>query len=253
VYDAWRITTGTRVDTLEPAMGDPGGGSDFAGFYNHFGIPIAEWGFGGASGIYHSAYDTHAWMERFGDPGFLFHATAGRIGAAMLLRIANADVLPYDYAEFARTMTRYIPAVRTGFAGRQWNASVVSQLEEAIARLESSALAFAGTRDSVLARGPATKATLARTNATLLTVERTFARDSGLRSRPWFRSLIYAADVDNGYATMSFPGVNEAIRYEDEAAAQGEVRDLAERFMQASQALDQARVAIRAGGAPSRR
>ena len=63
-------------------MGDPGGGSDFAGFYNHLGIPIAEWGFGGPAGTYHSAYDTFAWMERFGDPGFLYHATAARVGLA---------------------------------------------------------------------------------------------------------------------------------------------------------------------------
>ena len=55
-------------DTAEPAMGDPGGGSDFAGFYNHLGIPIAEWGFGGAGGVYHSQYDSYAWMTKFGDP-----------------------------------------------------------------------------------------------------------------------------------------------------------------------------------------
>ena len=45
VYEAWRVSAGLRADTLEPPMGDPGGGSDFAGFYNHLGIPIAEWGF----------------------------------------------------------------------------------------------------------------------------------------------------------------------------------------------------------------
>ena len=49
-------------------MGDPGGGSDFAGFYNHLGIPIAEWGFGGQGGVYHSQYDSYAWMTKFGDP-----------------------------------------------------------------------------------------------------------------------------------------------------------------------------------------
>ena len=57
-------------------MGDPGGGSDFAGFYNHLGIPIAEWGFGGAGGVYHSQYDSYAWMTKFGDPKFEYHAAA---------------------------------------------------------------------------------------------------------------------------------------------------------------------------------
>jgi len=99
-------------------MGDPGGGSDFAGFYNHLGIPHSDWGFGGAGGVYHSAYDSRYWMETFGDPGYRYHAAAARVGAAMMLRLANADVLPYDYVEYARTMRRYVPAVdQARFAG----------------------------------------------------------------------------------------------------------------------------------------
>ena len=102
-------------------MGDPGGGSDFAGFYNHLGIPIAEWGFGGAGGVYHSQYDGYAWMTKFGDPGFQYHAAAARVGAAMLLRLANADVLPYDYAEYAKTMRRYLAPIDRAVADRRWN------------------------------------------------------------------------------------------------------------------------------------
>lgn len=243
VYEAWRASSGTRVDSLEPPMGDPGGGSDFAGFYNHFGIPIADWGFGGPSGIYHSGYDTFAWMERFGDPGFVFHATAGRIGAAMLLRLANADVLPYDYAEFAVTMRRYVPAVRSGFAARGWDGAVITDLDKGIAELEKAAREFASARDNALATATAGKG-FATTNTALLRVERAFARPEGLKSRPWYRSLIYASDVDNGYATISFPGVSEAIRYSDEATAQGEVRDLAQRFLDAASAINDARRAL---------
>ena len=245
VYEMWRLTSGTRSDTLDPPMGDPGGGSDFAGFYNHFGIPIAEWGFGGPSGIYHSAYDTFAWMERFGDPGFVYHAAAARVGAALLLRTANAEILPYDYAEFATTMRRYVPAVRNGFAARKWDASAVATLDQAITQLERSALSFATSRDSALA-ATSTKRSFRATNAALIRVERAFARPSGLASRPWYRSLIYASDVDNGYATISFPGVSEAIRYADAATAQEEVLDLAGRFRDAAGILDEARRSLAA-------
>jgi N-acetylated-alpha-linked acidic dipeptidase len=86
IYARWRAGANLASDTLEPPMGDPGGGSDFAGFYNHLGIPHADWGFGGPSGIYHSMFDSYAWMSRFGDPGFAYHATAARVGAAMLPR-----------------------------------------------------------------------------------------------------------------------------------------------------------------------
>jgi N-acetylated-alpha-linked acidic dipeptidase len=244
VYDSWRLTSGTRADTLEPPMGDPGGGSDFAGFYNHLGIPIAEWGFGGPAGTYHSAYDTFAWMERFGDPGFQYHATAARIGAAMALRMANAEILPYDYVEFAATMRGYLPALTRGFNAKGWETSGVSPLEGAITRLERSARAFAATRDSVLASG-ITRARQVATNAALLKVERAFARPAGLKGRPWYRSLIYVADIDNGYANMNFPGVNEAIRAGDRALALSELQDLAARFGVAADLMDEARRSLR--------
>ena len=245
VYATWRAATGTRADSLEPPMGDPGGGSDFAGFYNHFGIPMADWGFGGPSGIYHSAYDTFAWMERFGDPGFQYHATAARIGAAMLLRLANAQVLPYDYVEFARTMTRYLAPVERGLTQKGWSAAAVAPLAAAISRLEKSATDFATTRDAALSTA-ITPAALLAANSALLRVERALARPSGLKSRPWYRSLIYASDVDNGYSTMSFPGINEAIRYGTQPETVAEINDLAARFGAAADAVDAARAALSA-------
>ncbi|HEY7235750.1 MAG TPA: M20/M25/M40 family metallo-hydrolase [Gemmatimonadaceae bacterium] len=247
VYGEWRRAT-TVPDSLEPAMGDPGGGSDFAPFYNHLGIPIAEWGFGGASGVYHSQYDDYAWMSKFGDPGFVYHAAAARIAAGMLLRVANADVLPFDYVEFARTMRRYLPSIDRSFASHHWtNASPTAALRSAIERMEASAQGFATSRDAALAAGSASKDALAETNRALLRVERSFTRPEGLRSRPWFRNLIYVADEDNGYANMALPSVNEAIRQGDEALAAREIADLATRFDAATRAIDDARRAISAG------
>jgi N-acetylated-alpha-linked acidic dipeptidase len=248
VYATWRAASGLVSDTLEPPMGDPGGGSDFAGFYNHLGIPIAEWGFGGPSGTYHSAYDTFAWMERFGDPGFLYHATAARVGAAMALRMANADILPYDYAEFARTMRRYLPPMGRAMTAKGMDTTAVRPLAAGIAHLERSAVAFAAARDRALAADlpkPAREAA----NRALLNVERAFARPAGLKGRAWYRSLIYASDVDNGYATMNFPGVNEAVRAGDRATTTQELTDLAARFENAANAVDAATRALQGGAA----
>jgi N-acetylated-alpha-linked acidic dipeptidase len=241
VYSEWRRASAV-ADTTEPAMGDPGGGSDFAGFYNHLGIPIAEWGFGGAGGVYHSQYDSYAWMTKFGDPGFQYHAAAARVGTAMLLRIANADILPYDYVEYARTMRRYVAPIDQAVSGRHWSAPTTA-LRTAIDRMEREAAAFSGARDSVLANGIAT-ATAQRTNRALMQVERALIRPQGLRSRPWFRNLIYVADENNGYANMAMPSVNEAIRANDETLTRGEIEDLANRFDRAAQALVDARRAL---------
>lgn len=241
VYAEWQRAA-QLTDSTTPAMADPGGGSDFAAFYNHLGIPIADWGFGGSSGIYHSQYDDFAWMSRFGDPTFEYHATTARIGAAMLLRLANADIVPYDYVEFARTMQRYLPPLDRALAVRGWPVSTQA-LRAAIARLEREATSFAAARDAALA-APLSRERRVVSNAALRHVERSLTRPAGLRTRPWYRSLVYAADEDNGYATMVFPSVNEAIRARDARLAESELADLVQRFDAASRALASARAAL---------
>lgn len=242
VYDVWRRRSNV-ADSLEPPMGDPGGGSDFAGFYNHLGIPHADWGFGGPGGVYHSAYDSRHWLETFGDPGYRYHAAAARVGAAMALRLANAEILPYDYVEYARTMRRYLPPIDQAIAARRWNVSA-TPLRTAIERMEERAVAFAAARDSALTR-PLPAPTRRAANAALLRVERALTRPEGLRTRPWYRNLIYAADENNGYANIVFPSVNEAIRSGDETLTRREIDDLARRFDAASAALDDAARAVR--------
>jgi N-acetylated-alpha-linked acidic dipeptidase len=242
VYAEWRRHSAI-ADTDEPAMGDPGGGSDFAGFYNHLGIPIADWGFGGPGGVYHSQYDDFMFMSRFGDSTFAYHATAARIGAAMLLRLANADILPYDYVEFARTMQRYLPAVDFALGAKKFS-GLTTALRTSIGRMEQEANAFASARDAALANGAPTRERRLAVNAALLQVERALARPEGLRTRPWYRNLIYVADEDNGYANMVFPSVNEAIRANDEGLTTRELADLAQRFDVATRALAAARAAL---------
>jgi N-acetylated-alpha-linked acidic dipeptidase len=235
VYDVWRKRANLAADTLEPQMGDPGGGSDFAGFYNHLGIPIADWGFGGPSGVYHSAYDSYHWMTKFGDPTFEFHAANARIGTAALLRIANAEILPYDYVEYARTVQRFSSQVERAIAEKHWKLSG-AVLTAAVGRMEIAAVVFSAARDRALSTQ--LSPTIAkRVNATLLGVERELTRPQGLVTRPWFRNLVYASDENNGYSTMVLPSVNEAIRIGDESAVERELADLVKRFDAATQVL----------------
>jgi N-acetylated-alpha-linked acidic dipeptidase len=243
VYGAWRAREKTPADS-EPAFDDPGGGSDFAPFYNHLGIPIADWSFGGAGGVYHSAYDSYNWMTKFGDPGFRYHAVAARVGTALVRRMANADVLPYDYAEYARTMRAYLPPIDSAARARALAGVSTAPIAAALDRFEQAAQRFAARRDAALARD-LPGATLKRTNAALLKVERALTRPEGLRTRPWNRNLIYAADEDNGYANIPLPSVTEAVRAGDAALTQREVTDLAGRFDRASQALAEAEAALR--------
>ena len=180
-------------------------------------------------------------METFGDPGYRYHAAAARIGAAMVLRLANADILPYDYVEYARTMRRYLPPIERAIASRKWQIVDGEPLRAAIDRhgAQRSGVQRARATRRLARSLPAATRRSARTRA-LLRVERALTRPEGLRTRPWFRNLIYAADENNGYANIVFPSVNEAIRAGDAALTQREIDDLARRFDAASAALDDA-------------
>lgn len=228
-------------DTASLTLANLGGGSDFAGFYHHLGIAAAAVGFEGPGGVYHSMYDSYHWMTRFGDPGYREHQAAARLVALLAARLANSDVLPFDYAAFGTELTRLVAQLDSGITKHAWTVSTTG-LRDALARFTASARAFAAARDSVRT---ADASRLRAVNEALMQVERRLTRPQGLVSRPWYRSLQFASDVDNGYATMAFPSVNEAIRYADAATTERELADLVGRVDDARGALEQATAALR--------
>ncbi len=245
VYDVW--LKAHKGDTTTLTFGNLGGGSDFAGFYHHLGIPAGGIGFDGPDGIYHSMYDSYDWMTRFGDPSYKVHRAGAQLVGVILARLANSDLVPLDYAAFGTELSTLVTQLDSGIARKQWTASVSTQpLKDALDRLTAVARAFAAARDSALRRSGGVDTVRAqRVNHGLMQVERRLTRPAGLVTRPWFRSLQFAADVDNGYATMAFPTVNEAIRYADAATANRELADLVTRVDQARAALVEAAAALR--------
>src|SRR5262249_2303509 len=97
--------TGETDDELPVAV--LGSGSDYTVFFNRLGIPSADLIFDGPYGVYHSVYDDFAWMDRPGDPGFLYHAAMARLVGLLALRFANADVLPFSASLYGREIARY--------------------------------------------------------------------------------------------------------------------------------------------------
>jgi N-acetylated-alpha-linked acidic dipeptidase len=225
---------GAAQPVPEPAMGDLGGGSDFAGFYNYLGIPSIETGFGGRAGWYHSAYDTYTAMEKFGDPGYLSHAAEGRLAAVIVARLANADVIPYDFA----TLGSYFGVLATpsgaGVRIKEPNlakiAAEMGAVTTAANELRDAGRRFNVVRDSVLAAGATPAAMLSKANKELRQVEQKLTRPTGLAGRPFMKNLIFASDRDNGYANIALPGISEALRDNDMERAIREIKDLAGRI-----------------------
>lgn len=241
VYDEWLRQV--HGDTARLRLGNMGGGSDFSAFYHHLGIPAAEVGFGSPGGVYHSQYDDYAWMTRFGDPGYVAHRTVARLMAVLVARLADADVPAFDYAAFGTEMDGLAASVDSAFARKQWAVST-APLEASLERFTMAARAFAAARDSALAAGLSPERAAAATRA-LMEVERRLTRPAGLALDPWFKSLQFAADIDNGYATLPFPSIQEALRYGGPADAAREVADVAAHVDAARGALEQAAAALR--------
>ncbi len=237
IYEAWRRRA-RLADTADVSLGDLGGGSDFAGFYNHLGIASAGFGFGGPGGVYHSAYDSYDWMRRFGDPGYRAHVAAGTLAALFLGRMANADLAPFDFRALAARLSRMVTALpkTRGVSGP---APDTTHLSAAVRALDRAATAWQTARESGLTGAPARRA-LVTANEKLRAVERSLTRPSGLAGRPWLRNLVFASDRDNGYADVGFPTIVEAWREGDADLTASEASDLVERLTDAATRLSEA-------------
>jgi N-acetylated-alpha-linked acidic dipeptidase len=243
VYDAWR-RRGRQADSEDVNLGDLGGGSDFAGFYNHLGIASAGFGFGGQGGVYHSAYDSYDWMRRFGDPEYQAHVAAGEIAALFMTRMANADAAPFDFHALASRLSRMVTALpkTRGVTGPLPD---TASLVVAIRKLDWSAGKWAGARDAALG-GTMNRRALTAANEKVRQVERALTRPEGLSGRPWLRNLIFASDRDNGYADVPFPSIIEAWRAGDADLTREETSDLADRLKDAADRLSEAADALTA-------
>ena len=184
-----------------------GSGSDYTVFLNHLGIPVADLTFDGPYGVYHSIYDTHAWVARIGDPGFRYHATLVQLWGLLVLRLANADALPLDYVPYADRIAGFIKDVEQRATASTRTGPAFADLHAAAADLKDAALRYNQRREEALARADANE--LQRLNATLLRVERALLDPAGIPGRPWYRHLIYAPKYT--YAPEVLPGVAEAV------------------------------------------
>jgi N-acetylated-alpha-linked acidic dipeptidase len=243
VYARWssgggRGGRGGAAPSAEPRMGDLGGGSDFGAFYNGLGIPSLEFGFGGSGGgIYHSAYDTYTHMERFGDPGYLGHAAAGRVGAVLVGRLADADIIPYDFSALGAYLGQLLQRVTRD---PSLDAAGVADASLAMAQFDSAGRRFDAARDAALTGAPLAATRLAKVNADLRKVELQLTRPQGLVGRPFMKNLVFASDRDNGYANIALPSVAEALRDHNATLAGKELSDLAAHVRAATAAVNTA-------------
>jgi N-acetylated-alpha-linked acidic dipeptidase len=236
----------TRNDLRISALGS---GSDFTPFLQHAGIPTLNIGFGGEDdgGIYHSIYDTFYWYTRFSDTSFVYGRALAQVAGTMVMRIADAELLPHEFGNFSETTRGYVGELKTlrdnvakriEEVNRQiaegafamvndprrpllppkteapapiLNFAPLDNASESVARVASR---FEKAYGAAMTTG-APAASLAQVNAVLRRSDQALLLPDGLPKRPWYRHSLYAPGYYTGYGVKTVPGVREAIEQRD--------------------------------------
>lgn len=254
---------GMRISAL-------GSGSDYSSFLQHLGIPTLNFGFGGegAGGEYHSIYDSYDNYVRFKDPGFVYGAALAKTAGRAVLRLADADILPFDFRNLAETIDRYakevvtltdnlreatamenqlvaaktyvlaadpkkkeaLPVIRTDVPPVDF-----STLNAAVAKLKSSSDKLAAIL--VNADPSADHKAL---NETMYHAEQQLLSAAGLPRRPWYKHTIYAPGFYTGYGVKTLPGIREALEQRQFAEAQQQIQVAALSITNLADYLDKA-------------
>jgi N-acetylated-alpha-linked acidic dipeptidase len=240
VYQRWkdRIAANARqgaakssaASSDEVRVGDLGSGSDYTPFFQHQGVPSTDISSGGPYGVYHSAFDDYAWFIANADPKFVYLRQMAQVLGLEALRMADADVLPYDYVTYATDISDYIEAAKTRAAKSQ-----LSSLDFGPAL--SAATGFSAAAEKMRLRQLAVSGNAAQLNLALRQVETALLIPEGLPNRPWYKHVIFAPGEYTGYAAVELPGVTEAIEQKNAALTAQQLNALAGALQRATSAL----------------
>jgi N-acetylated-alpha-linked acidic dipeptidase len=229
-------------------IGISGGGSDHAGFQNFLGIAVLDLSFGGedGGGVYHSIYDDFYWYTHYSDTDFAYGRALSQFNGSTVMRLADADLLPFDFSDFADTVQTYVKGLQTFSSKmrddiRERNLEIeegvftasadpkrpyfpptkeevpphlnFSPLQNSADALTRSAGEYQTALNAAEAnRGSAlTSASIREVNALLIESERKLTTPEGLPGRFWYKHQIYAPGVYTGYESKAIPAVREAI------------------------------------------
>jgi N-acetylated-alpha-linked acidic dipeptidase len=256
-----------------------GSGSDFAAFIDHLGIASLNLGFGGEdrSGTYHSAYDTPWFTDQFGDKNEVYGPILAQTAGTLIMRMADADILPYDFKILAETVKGYnaelkglVKSLQDDAETRKRNIDLglytltddpqnpvhapgpltpppamnFSALDDSIAALEKAAANFNQAEAKIATLSPEKRKAL---NAELALAERKLTSDQGLPRRPWVKHVLYAPGVYTGYGAKTIPGVREALEQGRFDEAQEQIGVVAKALQNEAAFIDQIAVEFASG------
>lgn len=232
-----------------------GAGSDWSGFLQFLGIASLSIGFDGEGdgGEYHSIYDSYDHFTKFKDPGYAYGVALSKTAGRVMLRLANADILPFEFNQFQRTMNDYVGELKTLIDNMRTQTDMenkmitekvynlandptlklkvpdeksiipylnFSNLENTMVQLKTSADAYQKSAANGLTLSPAQQKDI---NRALYQIEQTLTQPDGLPRRTWYHHQIYAPGYYTGYGVKTMPGIREGIEQRNFTEAQENV------------------------------
>jgi N-acetylated-alpha-linked acidic dipeptidase len=232
IYSAW-----AKKNDNTPNIGLLGGGSDFSPFYNHLGIPSLEHGFGGPFGQYHSMHDNIQWTLHFGDSTFASHAASSQFAAVEAMRLANADLLPYNFVDLATWLGGAVQKIKSNTIKQLGDSSSIVALENAIGQLNQAATDFERKRSTRLRSNSISENIEVAMNAQLRKTYFAFTSTTGLFFDKWEHNMLVLSDPDNGYADVELPAISLAIRRMNPSQVTASIYELSSGVQQATELL----------------
>jgi N-acetylated-alpha-linked acidic dipeptidase len=243
LYDAWKESSARERrendrpgEVTDSNLADTriGSGSDHTVFLNFIGMPVLGLQFDGPYGVYHSAYDDFFWMNHFGDPGYRYHTLMSQLWGVLALRLANADLLPFDFASYAANIREFANELTKGKDMSQLDLKpvldAVDEFEAAGKKLDDSAhqALVSGSVDSKIAENM---------NRDEMQVERNWLNPDGIPGRPWFKHILYGARFT--YAHLELPGLTEAVEKQDWTTAKQQAELLRQALIENTKLVEQ--------------
>ncbi|KAK9071983.1 hypothetical protein SSX86_008414 [Deinandra increscens subsp. villosa] len=242
VYDSWVNAT------KYPEIGRlGGGGSDYAAFVQHIGVPATDMSFGEGYPVYHSMYDDFVWMSKFGDPMFRRHVAAASIWGLVALQLADEEILPFNYSSYVYELQKSAEDLETELSDKsisliplfksieKMKKSVVQINDEIKEIKEIKGWTFMWKNQPWRMR---------ELNDRLMMAERALTDRDGLSGRPWYKHLIYAPSKHNDYGSKCFPGIDDAVENANKVNTKDSWRSVQHEIWRVSRAITQASLVL---------
>ncbi len=213
-----------------------GSGSDHTVFLNFIGVPVIGLGFEGDYGVYHSAYDDFYWMNHFGDPGYRYHTLMSQLWGVTALRLANADLLPFDFATYASNIRQFVNDLAKD---KDMTHLDLSGVRKEIDLFEAAGKSLNESLRHQVTSGQLDPKLAAELNHGMMQVERNWLNPDGIPGRPWFKHILYGARFT--YAHLELPGLTEAVEKQDWPTAKQQAEILQRALETNAKLLDQLR------------